>query len=115
MTHSSVPVEGLGTAATGTFTFSDSSDIGDMFVCCRSSEEVSRKMLNLSSSDKYSLLKCHFKPQHQFAFLTTYLGGCNHAFCHNWLDDHPWMAYNPKVNGDFCVPCALFSSDHIKG
>ena len=71
-------------------------------------------MQSSSSRDEYFLLKNHSKPPPPFAFPTTYLGGCNFVIRHNWLDDHQWVAYSTKVNGAFCVPCALFSSDCIK-
>ena len=100
-------VEELGAVATATFSLSDSPDIGEVLVYCRSCEEFSRKMLSLSSSDKFSLLKHHSRPPHQFAFSITYLGDCNHAFCHNWFDDHPWIAYSTEVDGAFCVPCTF--------
>ena len=100
-----------GIQAAGTLSATNSPvtpDIGDLFSSCSSSEEFSRKALALSTSEKYALLKHHSVPSQQFTFPTTYTGGCNRAFHRNWLEDHPWMAYSTKVDGCFCVPCALF-------
>ena len=88
------------------------------FVCCRSSDEFGRRCFLCPPVIKHQcppLLIHHSKPLHQFAFTAIYLGGCSHALHRNWLDDHPGMAYSTKVDGAFCVPCALFSSGHIKG
>ncbi len=121
-THSTLCTEGSGisqgegTVATSLrVSVSLSPDIGDNFARCQSSEAFCREVQSFSSGEKYSLLKNHSKPSHQFAFPTTFTGGCNRSFRYSWLDDHPWMVYSTKVDGAFCLPCVLFSTGRING
>ena len=47
-----------------------------------------------------------------------FLGGCNRCFRRNWLVDHKWLSYSKRLDGGFCIPCALFNSlsgKQIKG
>ena len=48
-------------------------------------------------------------------FPTQYLGGCNRSFRLAWLSEHPWMIYSEKVDGIFCIVCAIFCSNCSKG
>ncbi len=40
----------------------------------------------------------------------SFLGGCNRAFRHKWFDEYGWwFVYSSKLDGAFCVCCALFT------
>ena len=83
-------------------------DIGDFVDSCSSEDDVGHALRNLPSEQKYALLRKHWQPSKEFKFPTTYMGGCNRSFRQVWLHDHPWMAYSGKLDGGFCIPCALF-------
>ena len=85
-------------------------DIGDIVAECSSEESVHLTLRNLPNEKKYSLLKHHSQPPKEFVFPTTYIGGCNRSFRSIWLNEYPWLVYSSKLDGGFCVPCALFST-----
>ena len=70
---------------------------------------------SLSPSVKYNLLKNPKVLDKNHVFPTQYLGGCNHSFRPVWLSQHPWMVYNEKVDGVFCIAHAILFSDSSKG
>ena len=76
----------------------------------KSVHEISRDLKTLSDSDKYSLLYNHISPPNILP--STYSHGCNRKFKINWLDKYPWLRYSPKLDGVFCGPCALLSTDY---
>ena len=85
-------------------------DIGDIIDGCSSEESVHLTLRNLPREKKYSLLKNHSRPTKDFAFPTTYIGGCNRRFRSVWLHEYPWMVYSTKLDGGFCVACTLFNT-----
>ena len=91
-------------------------DIGDLFVSCRSDVNAFVKAISeLSSAQKYHLLKNHRKSKELRTFPATFIGGCNRSFQPKWLINHPTMVYSEAVDGIFCLVCTLFSCDKSKG
>ena len=71
--------------------------------------DLSQKVQAPSISDKFAYLHQHFKPDPQFEFPRTFIGGCKRSFNYVWLDQHKWLCYSVKLNGAFCMPCMLFN------
>ena len=90
-------------------------DIGEYYSTANSPEEFNAQMQSLTSAQKYELMTKHKVPHEGYAFPTQHLGGCNRSFRPSWLKEHPWMVYSEKVDGIFCIVCALFSNDPSKG
>ncbi|KAL5491305.1 hypothetical protein EMCRGX_G016568 [Ephydatia muelleri] len=84
-------------------------DIGDLVSTCSTEAELSQKIQALSISDKFAYLRQHSKPDPQFEFPRTFIGGCKRSFNYVWLDQHKWLCYSVKLNGAFCMPCLLFN------
>ena len=86
-------------------------DIGDLvsIATCSTEAELSQKIQALSISDKFAYLRQHSKPDPQFEFPRTFIGGCKRSFNYVWLDQHKWLCYSVKLNGAFCMPCLLFN------
>ena len=66
---------------------------------------LSQKIQALSISDKFAYLRQHSKPDPQFEFPRTFIGGCKRSFNYVWLDQHKWLCYSVKLSGAFCTPC----------
>ena len=81
-------------------------DIGDIVAECRLEAVTPR---SLPTERKYTFLKTHSHPDDRFVFPTTYMGGCNRSFQRAWLDEHKWLVYSTRMDGGFCMPCALFN------
>ena len=84
-------------------------DIGDVVVKCTTDEEVVQSLRSLPPSEKYVYLHRLVKPEDSFTFPTTFTGGCNRSFLARWLKEHAWLCYSIKLDGVFCMPCALFN------
>lgn len=84
------------------------SDIGCFVKPTMSPRDIEKAIQQLSTGEKYTLLKHHKKPSHSYVFPTRYVGGCNRSFKMNWLEEHPWMVYSEALDGAFCIACALF-------
>eukprot|EP00731_Ephydatia_muelleri_P010572 Em0005g1158a len=81
-------------------------DIGNLVSACTTEADLSQKAQVLSKSDKFAYRR---KPDPQFKFQKTFIGGCNRSFNHVWLDQQKWLCYSAKLNGAFCMPCLLFN------
>ena len=84
-------------------------DISDIVAECISEENVHLTLRNILNEQKYSQLKHHSSPAKEFVLSPTHIGGCNRSLRSVWLDENPWLVYSKKLNGGFCMPCALFS------
>ena len=84
-------------------------DMGDVVVKCTTDEEVVQSLRSLPPSEKYVYLHRLVKPEDSFTFPTTFTGGCNRSFLARWLKEHAWLCYSIKLDGVFCMPCALFN------
>ena len=66
---------------------------------------------SMDDSQKYELLRHHEKPPENFSFPKQYLGGANRSFKLQWIKEHGWwLVYSSKLDGAFCVCCALFAN-----
>ncbi len=84
-------------------------DLGFFIDATKSVEESSKTVFQMSDVQKYNLLKNHDRPSKHFIFPTQFIGWCNRAFKYDWLEeDGRWLVYSFKVDGAFCVCCALF-------
>ena len=90
-------------------------DIGEIIAHCQSEEEVAVKLQSLSPAQKYALLTKHSTPTEDFDFPATFAGGCNRIFRRVWLKEHWWLTYSTLLDDAFCLPCALFSDNDLKG
>ena len=63
----------------------------------------------MPASTKYALLKNHSRPAEGEELPKTYTGGCNRAFKIEWLKQYSWLCYSQKIDGAFCLPCAIFN------
>ena len=91
------------------------SDVGEIYTKVKSPADFNTAMQSLAPAQKYELLTKHKVPHKDHVFPTQYLGGCNHSFPLTWLYEHPWMIYSEKVDGIFCIVCAIFCTDSSKG
>ena len=91
-------------------------DIGTIVEECKGDEEFISRILSMSISDKYAVLKNHVYSRENFEYPKTFIGGCNRCFKAEWLKQYNWLVYSIKLNGAFCLPCSLFngSSGRIK-
>lgn len=83
-------------------------DIGCFINATMSAKDVGSVISSMSDGQKYHLLKNHFVPSLEYTFPATADGGCNRSFQREWLEKFPWMVYSPKLDGAFCITCALF-------
>ena len=90
-------------------------DIGEIFSKVNSPTEFTTTMQSLTTAQKYELMTKHKVPHKSHVIPTQYLGGCNRSFRPGWLSEHPWMVYSEKVDGVFCIVCAMFCTDPSKG
>lgn len=90
-------------------------DIGELYLWSKTPQQFCNEILRLTSEQKYNLLSQHTKPIPGKVFPIQVLGGCNRSFREIWLTQHPWMVYSDKVDGVFCIVCAIFASDPLKG
>ena len=91
------------------------SDVGEIYVNAKSPVDFTTAMQSLTPTQKYDLLTKHKVSHKDHVFLTQYLGGCNRSFQLTWLSEHPWMIFSEKVDGIFCIVCAIFCSECSKG
>ena len=91
------------------------SDVGEIYAKVKSPADFTTAMQSLTAAQKYELLTKHKVPHKDHVFPTQYLGGCNRNFRLTWLSEHPWMIYSEKVDGIFCIVCAIFCTDSSKG
>ena len=61
----------------------------------------------LSSHEKYSILKNHFKPYKTYVFPKVHLHGCQRSCKIEYL--HSSFVYSKKEDAVYCINCALFS------
>lgn len=73
------------------------------------SKEVASVVDTMTSGQKYHLLTNHFKPSPNFIYPSVFMNKCNRAFNGKWLDRYPWLVYSPRLDGVFCIHCALFA------
>ena len=90
-------------------------DIGEIYSEAKIPAEFNATILSLTAAQKYELMTKHKVPHKNHIFPTQYLGGCNRSFQFKWLSENPWMVYSEKVDGAFCIVCAMFCSDPSKG
>ena len=87
-------------------------DLGELILPTQTRKEVGESTNSLTPAQKYHLLKRHNKPSSSYVFPTKYMHGCNRSFKHAWLQRWtPWLVYSERIDGGFCVACAMFSSD----
>ena len=60
----------------------------------------------LSSHEKYSILKSHFKPYKTYIFSKVHLYGCQRSCKIEYL--HSSFVYSKKEDAVYCINCALF-------
>ena len=60
----------------------------------------------LSSHEKYSILKSHFKPYKTYVFPKVHLHGCQRSCKIEYL--HSRFVYSKKEDEVYCINCALF-------
>ena len=60
----------------------------------------------LSSHEKYSILKSHFKPYKNYVFPKVNLHGCQRSCKIEYL--HSSFVYSKKEDAVYCISCALF-------
>lgn len=60
---------------------------------------------------QYQLLTRYFVPSFDYKFPETYDNGCHRSFRMEYTRNRPWLKYNPRLDGAFCVPCARFAAD----
>ena len=68
-------------------------------------EQFFHKFTSLTDFQKYDIILNHKNPAENFIFPAD---KNKRPFVRNWLTEFPWVAYSEKLNGCFCVPCALF-------
>ena len=90
-------------------------NIGEIYSKAKTPAEFNATMQSLTAAQKYKLMTKHKVPHKNHIFPTQYLGSCNRSFRLNWLSENSWMVYSEKVDGAFCIVCALFCSDPSKG
>ena len=61
----------------------------------------------LTNFQKYDIILKHKKPAKNFIFPAD---KNKRSFVRNCLTEFPWVAYSEKLNGCFCVTCALFTT-----
>ena len=86
-------------------------DLGNIINALMSPEEVDKAINSLTSGQKYTYLTNHFQPSNEYVFPSVYMNKSNRQFQAEWLKKYPWLVYSPKLDGGFCLPCALFASD----
>ncbi len=84
-------------------------DIGCVIGADMSTDEGQKAILGLSHDQKLFLAKSHFAPPHYYTFPSVFMNKCQRSFQRSWLSRYTWMVYSPKLNGAFCLPCALFA------
>lgn len=86
-------------------------DLGCFIDGTKSVDEILMVVHSMDDSQKYKLLRHHEKPPENFSFPNQYLGGANRSFKLQWIEEHGWwLVYSSKLDGAFCVCCALFAS-----
>lgn len=74
---------------------------------CEDLDDVANASVKTPDSDKYQLLKNHFKPGPNYKFPKGIHG---RTFQSRWLQVYPWLVYSKKENGGYCLPCVLFAT-----
>ena len=64
----------------------------------------------MSDGQKYHLKK-HFKPHEQHIFPVQQHKGKKRSFQIKWLTEFQWLVFSPKIQGGFCIACALFAKE----
>jgi len=77
-------------------------DIGSIVKATMSPRDIDTTVQQLSTEEKYILLKHHNKPSISYVFPTTYLGGCNRSFQLSWLTEYPGQC-SVLLDGAFCI------------
>ena len=87
-------------------------DIGYFLDGTKSADEITQVMQSMSDGQRYHLLKHHAQPSESYKFPTQYLGGANRSFKLRWIQECGWwLVYSCKVDGAFCICCALFAKE----
>ena len=90
-------------------------DFGTIYSCSKAPNDFIAAIQGLSSTERYSLLKCHVVPPNDYIFPLSSFGKSKRKFQPKWLTKNTWMVYSAGVDGVFCKYCALFSdSRHTK-
>ena len=69
-------------------------DIGTIVEECKGDEELISRVLSMSISEKYAVLKNHVRPGENFNYPKTFIGGCNRCFKAEWLKQYKWLVYS---------------------
>lgn len=78
--------------------------------------DVIARIESLSQGQKYNLLQSHYNPSSDYTFPSVHMNGCNRSFSPHWLKRYSWLVYSPKLDGVFCIYCALFGKQrYLKG
>ena len=83
-------------------------DIGFFVNATMEPAEILQVVKNMPSGQKYHLIKHHFQPSKDYILPSEYCGGCYRSFKLEWLTEFPTLVYSEKLDGGFCLPCALF-------
>jgi len=87
-------------------------DIGYCVDGMKSPHELEQVVQAMSDGQKYYLLRHHSQPSQSYKFPTQYLGGANRSFKLRWIEECGWwLVYSCKIDGAFCICCALFAKD----
>ena len=84
-------------------------DIGTIVEECKGDEEFISRVILMSISKKYAVLKNHVRLKENFDYPKTFIGGCNRYFKAEWLKQYKWLVYSIKLDGAFCLQCSLFN------
>ena len=86
-------------------------DIGFILDATMSIKEIETSLSKLSDGQKYNLLVHHWKPSTDYIFPSTFMNGCNRSCSYSWLKRYPWLVYSQRLDGIFCISCALMTKD----
>ena len=64
------------------------------------------KVKDLTSTDIHDLIVNVYSPDKDFYFPKNKHG---RKFRFDWLTNFEWLKYSPSFDGEFCLPCSLFS------
>jgi len=74
-------------------------------------DEINATVNKMSDAQKLHLLQNRFRPDSRYAFPSVFMNGCNRSFRYSWIEKYPWLVYSPRLDGVFCIYCALFTKD----
>ncbi|XP_041372656.1 uncharacterized protein LOC121385929 [Gigantopelta aegis] len=86
-------------------------DLGQFIDATISAAEITAKLKEMSDAQTLHLLQKHYRPDSRYAFPAVFVNGCNRSFKYSWIEKYPWIVYSARLDGVFCIYCALFRKD----